>query len=167
MMGDSTQQWSWNRVKLAEPELAKSEMSVQEPSGPSGTFIGSGALFEGTLKLRGNFRIDSEFRGELRTEGKVVIGPSGSVVGDIHASDVEVFGAVLGDVSARRVLVLRPGSRLHGKVTTVCLEVERHAFFNGTTVMTEPQRLSGGRSLDTGATSGRTLGDESVESAGL
>jgi cytoskeletal protein CcmA (bactofilin family) len=150
-MGDTTQQWGWNRVKLAESDTDESVVSV--PSEPSGTFIGSGALFEGTLKLRGNFQIDSEFRGELRTEGKIVIGPSGSVVGDIRANEVEVLGAVLGDVSARRVLVLRAGSRLHGTVTTACLEIERHAFFNGTTVMTEPQRLPTGRAQDAASTS--------------
>jgi cytoskeletal protein CcmA (bactofilin family) len=163
MMGDTTHQWSWNRVKLGdETDLPENE-AVQEPSG---TYIGSGALFEGTLKLRGNFRIDSEFRGELRTDDKIVIGPSGSVVGDIHANEVEVFGAVLGDVSARRLLTLRSGSRLHGTVNTVCFEVERHAFFNGTTSMTEPQRQSAGRSPDVSAPTDIPSGMDDAETLG-
>lgn len=163
MMGDVTQQWGWNRVKVAEAALDEPEVSV--PSEPNGTFIGSGAMFEGTLKLRGNFRIDSEFRGELRTDGKIVIGPSGSVVGDIRANEVEVLGAVLGDVWARRVLILRAGSRLHGTVTTACLEMERHAFFNGTTVMTEPQRRSIARWSDTSANSSSAVNPNQAESS--
>jgi cytoskeletal protein CcmA (bactofilin family) len=150
MIGDATLQWDWKRIKLTRPELDESDLSAEEPSEPVGTFIGSGALFEGTLQLRRNFRIDSEFRGALRTDGKVVVGPLGAVVGDIQASDVEVFGAVVGDVSARREVILRAGSRLHGGVMTACLEIERHAFFSGNTVMTEPQRLSRSQSLDIG-----------------
>jgi cytoskeletal protein CcmA (bactofilin family) len=136
-MGNSTPQWNWNRVKVDASSIEAAEPVSSESNG---TYIGSGALFEGTLKLRGNFQIDSEFRGELRTEGKIVIGTSGSVVGDVWASEVEILGAVVGNVSARRLLTLRSGSRVHGKMTSVCIEMERHAFFNGTTVMTEPQR---------------------------
>ena len=157
-MGDRTLQWGWKSVKVAEPEFAESDISAQELSELPGTFIGSGALFEGTLKLRGNFQIDSEFRGELRTDGKVVVGPSGSVEGGINASDVEIFGAVLGDISARRELILRAGSRLHGRITTACLEIERHAFFSGTTAMTEPQTLSRRQSRDASAVSSTPIG---------
>ena len=152
-MGKGTLQRGWKNVKMTEPEFAEPDQSAQELSESSGTFIGSGALFEGTLKLRGNFQIDSEFRGEIRTDGKVVVGRSGSVEGDIHASDVEIFGAVVGDFSARRELTLHASSRLHGEITTACLEIERHAFFRGTTAMTEPQKLSRWQSRDASAVS--------------
>ncbi len=112
------------------------------PSRRTGTFIGSGALFEGTLTLRGDFRIDSEFRGELTTDGNIIVGPTGSVVGDIHAREVEILGAVVGDVSARRQLILHSGSRLHGGIETACLEIRKHAFFSGNTRMLEPQTTS-------------------------
>ena len=153
MMGDATQQWGWKRVKVAEPDVAELDVVAQKPSGPTGTFIGSGALFEGILKLRGNFQIDSEFRGALRTDGRIVVGPSGSVEGDIDANVVEVFGAVVGDISARRELILHANSRLHGGITTACLEIERYAFFSGTTTMTEPQKLARRQSRDASAVS--------------
>jgi cytoskeletal protein CcmA (bactofilin family) len=105
----------------------------------SGTFIESGAIFEGRLLLQGDFRIDSEFRGELKTDGIIVIGPDGSVIGDIRARGVEIHGAVLGDVVGRRQVLLRAGARLHGNIETACLEIEKHAFFQGGTTMTQPQ----------------------------
>jgi cytoskeletal protein CcmA (bactofilin family) len=148
MIGDAALQWDRKRVKLTRPKTGAPDASEQEPADSAETFIGSGALFEGTLQLRGNFRIDSEFRGALRTDGKVIVGPLGSIVGDIQASEVEIFGAVVGDVSARREVVLREGSRLHGGVTTACLEIERHSFFSGNSVMTEPQRQSRSASRD-------------------
>jgi len=149
-MEESTQQWGWKRMAVREPEIGAAEPSAHEGATEArSTFISSGAQFEGTLKLRGDFQIDSDFRGELRTDGKVVVGPSGSVEGNIHANEVEIIGAVVGDIAAKREVSLRAGSRLHGEVTTACLLIERHAFFCGTTAMTEPQRLSRGHVRDT------------------
>jgi cytoskeletal protein CcmA (bactofilin family) len=139
MPKDSLVQRGWKSVSMTEAESAPQVGT--ETARPSGTFIGAGALFEGTLHLQGDFRIDSEFRGELTTEGTIVVGPSGSVVGDLRAREVEVFGAVVGDIHARRQLVLRAGARLHGNIETACLEIERHAFFKGGTSMTEPQAI--------------------------
>lgn len=138
-MSNESVQWGWKSVNpKGEAELAPPEPE-DAPTRHAGTFIGSCALFEGSLSLTGDFRIDSEFRGELSTDGKIVVGPSGSVVGDIHAREVEVFGAVVGDVQARRELILHKGSRVHGDLETACLEIQRHAFFSGGTTMNEPQ----------------------------
>jgi cytoskeletal protein CcmA (bactofilin family) len=41
-------------------------------------------------------------------------------------------------VTARRMLILRANGRLHGDIETACLEVERHAFFQGGTKMIQP-----------------------------
>ena len=139
MSNHDRMQWGWKSVSTAEAASEPQESVAAERS--SGTFIGSGALFEGTLTLRGDFRIDSEFRGELATDGTIVVGPSGAVVGDMRAREVHVFGAVVGDISARRQLVLHAGARLHGNIETACLEIERHAFFKGATSMTEPQAM--------------------------
>jgi cytoskeletal protein CcmA (bactofilin family) len=135
-MSSDSVQWGWKSVN---PKGSPAPEVEEAPARHAGTFIGSGALFEGTLSLQGDFRIDSEFRGELCTDGKIVVGPTGSVVGDIHAREVEVLGAVVGNVSARRQLILHKGCRVHGDLETACLEVERHAFFQGATRMTEPQ----------------------------
>ncbi len=105
----------------------------------TGTFIGTGAQFKGTLRLTGNFCIDSDFQGSLTTDGCLTVGPSGSVEGDIHAREVIVEGAVVGNIAARRQLIVRASGRLHGDIETACLEIERHAFFNGRTTMTRPQ----------------------------
>jgi cytoskeletal protein CcmA (bactofilin family) len=105
----------------------------------TGTFIGTGALFQGTLRLTGDFAIDSDFQGSLNTDGCLTVGPSGSVEGDINAREVIVEGAVVGNIAARRQLIVRANARLHGDIETACLEIDRYAFFNGRTTMTRPQ----------------------------
>ena len=132
----------WDKVGLAKRfsrEVEESDPMPAEESGPDGTFISSGAMFEGTLSLQGDFLIDTEFRGELETDGRITVGPNGSVVGGIRGREVVIQGAVVGDVTAPRQLIVESSGKLHGDIETACLEIQKHAFFQGRTAMTLPQ----------------------------
>jgi cytoskeletal protein CcmA (bactofilin family) len=130
----------WNRVQIAEsPARAEADVRSSEDSRSGSTFIASGAIFEGTLTLKGNFRIDTEFRGELETDGTIIVGPQGTVVGNIRAREVVISGAVVGNVTAPRQLIVEATGKLHGDIETACLEIQKHAFFKGETSMTQPQ----------------------------
>jgi cytoskeletal protein CcmA (bactofilin family) len=133
----------WNRIQIAESPSDLDTGSCDEfrPSGGTtadGTFIASGAIFEGTLTLKGDFLIDTEFRGELETDGTITVGLAGTVVGCIRAREVVIRGAVVGDVAAPRQLIIEATGKLHGDIETACLEIKKHAFFKGATTMTQP-----------------------------
>lgn len=137
---------TWNRIHLAETSVAPSpdpdpiaDEHRSEDSGSEETFIASGAIFEGTLTLKGDFRIDTEFRGELETDGTITVGPEGTVVGNIRAREIVIRGAVVGNVFAPRQLVVEASGKLHGNIETACLEIQKHAFFKGSISMTQPQ----------------------------
>jgi cytoskeletal protein CcmA (bactofilin family) len=158
----------WDKVGLAKRfsrETAEGEPAPAEDSAPNGTFISSGAIFEGTLSLQGDFHIDTEFRGELETDGRITVGPNGSVVGDLRGREVVIRGAVVGDVTAPRQLIVEAGGKLHGDIETACLEIQKHAFFQGRTAMTLPQvgRLA---ALDAANESAGATADAANESAG-
>jgi cytoskeletal protein CcmA (bactofilin family) len=104
-----------------------------------GTFVFQGADFEGTLRLRESFRIDSEFRGEIVSEGTVTVGESAGVEARIRAREVIIDGSVVGNVSASRQLIIRSKGRLHGDVETPCLEIAKGAVFNGRMTMVRPE----------------------------
>jgi cytoskeletal protein CcmA (bactofilin family) len=139
----------WTRVVASEDSAQTIDAAPSSPgtgtaaqpirSVADGTFIGSGALFEGTLTLRGDFKIDTDFRGELETDGTITIETSGSVVGSIRAREVIIRGAVMGNVTAPRQLVVESTGKLHGDIETACLEIQKHAFFQGNTKMSLPQ----------------------------
>jgi len=117
----------------AEPNRRESQGDAHN------TFVFQGAEFEGTLRLRESFRIDSEFRGEIFSQGSVTIGEAAGVEARIHAREVIIDGAVVGNVSASRQLILRSTGRLHGDVETPCLEIEKGAVFNGRMTMVRPE----------------------------
>jgi cytoskeletal protein CcmA (bactofilin family) len=138
---DGSIRQGWNRVRMTEdPEQGELGTASSEDGIGSQrkTFITAGAIFEGTLSLKGDFHIDAEFHGELVTDGTITVGPEGSVVGDIRAREIVIRGAVVGNVSATRQLILEANAKLHGDIETACLEIQRHAFFRGTTAMIQP-----------------------------
>ena len=143
MADDEATRPRWGRVRMAEARAegdpdGEAEDTQAQAAAPRRTFIASGAVFDGTLTLKGDFVIDTEFRGELETDGSITIGPNGSVVGDIRGREVVIQGAVVGNVTAPRQLIVEPNGRLHGDIETACLEIQKRAFFCGKTTMIEP-----------------------------
>lgn len=124
------------REPLVAPET---EPEPEKPqSSASSTFVDEGAEFEGTLRLTGTFRIDAEFRGEIISDGTVIIGESAGVQAHVRAREVVIAGALVGDVHAARMLAIRATGRLQGDVEAPCLEIERGGYLNGTTRMVHP-----------------------------
>ncbi len=113
--------------------------TASEESRLNGTFIDQGAEFEGTLRLSDSFRIDTEFRGEIVSAGRVLVAESAGIQANIRAREVVIAGAVVGNVTAGRQVIIRANGRLHGDIETPCLELEKGAFFNGRTKMARPE----------------------------
>jgi cytoskeletal protein CcmA (bactofilin family) len=138
---DAAKDWVRKTMGTTEAETPAPAPHEERESAPatSSTFIDAGAEFEGTLRLTGAFRIDADFRGEIESDGTVIIGEGAGVEAALRAREVVIAGAVVGDVQASRLLSIRGTGRLHGRVETPCLEVERGALFNGTTAMAHPE----------------------------
>ena len=134
-------QTGWVSRQLDSEQTGASADSGARESQAGGhrTFVFQGAEFEGTLRLGASFRIDSDFRGEIVSEGTVTVGPAGGVEATIRAREVVITGAVVGNVTASRQLIIRSGGRLHGDVETPCLEIEKGAVFNGQMKMVRPE----------------------------
>jgi len=124
--------------EMADASASTASGAPSPTPASGGTFIASGACFEGTLSLRGDFTIDTEFQGEIETDGTITVGPEGSVVGNLRAREIVIQGAVVGNVAASRQLIVEASAKLHGDIETACLEIRKHAFFRGTTQMTQP-----------------------------
>jgi cytoskeletal protein CcmA (bactofilin family) len=136
------QQREWLKRPIGQNASEVPASGGAEPAELTRTFIDQGAAFSGTLRLHESLRLDAEFRGAIESEGTVVIGETAGVEADIRAREVVILGAVVGNVVATRQLTIRAGGRLHGDVETPCLEIEKHAFFNGRTTMARPERAA-------------------------
>ena len=99
--------------------------------------ISSGTDITGDIKSNGDIRIDGSLKGNLSTKGKVVIGPTGKVVGEVVCKNSEVSGIVEGKITVGQLLNLKASSKIIGDIVTSKLAVEQGALFSGTCKMSE------------------------------
>ncbi|MCK7535231.1 MAG: polymer-forming cytoskeletal protein [Marinilabiliales bacterium] len=61
--------------------------------------ISQGTEITGDVKSAGDIRIDGILNGNLVTKGKVVIGPTGRVKGEVECKNSEVSGLIEGKIT--------------------------------------------------------------------
>ena len=93
--------------------------------------IGVGTTIEGSINSNENIRFDGNLNGNLNTKGKVFIGQTGTVTGEIRCKNCEVEGVVDGKVVVEELLSLRSMSKLYGEIKTGKLAIEPGATFTG------------------------------------
>ena len=93
--------------------------------------IGVGTTIEGNLSSNENIRFDGILLGNLSTKGKVFIGRSGKVSGEIMCKNCEVEGVVEGKMDIEELLSLRSMSRIYGEIKTSKLAIEPGAILTG------------------------------------
>jgi len=112
--------------------MFNSKESKPSESGISGTNqIMSGTNLTGDVVCDGNIRIDGTLKGNLVAKGKVVIGPSGLVDGEINCQNADISGTVKAKVTVSELLTLKATAKLSGDISTNKLAIEPGANFTG------------------------------------
>jgi len=105
--------------------------------------ISNGTEITGDVKSNGDIRIDGLLTGNLTTKGKVVIGPTGKVKGEVYCKNSEVSGAVDGKICVSQLLTLKTDSKISGDILTFKLSIEPGAKFTGNCKMSESENNDG------------------------
>lgn len=90
---------------------------------------------KGDIDSIADFRLDGHLIGNFTSKGKLVIGPAGSVTGDINCKNVDVEGRVDGKVFVEEILSVKAKANIHGEVSCGKLAVEPGAEFSASCVM--------------------------------
>jgi cytoskeletal protein CcmA (bactofilin family) len=102
---------------------------------PSINLLGSGTIVKGEIKLIGDFRIDGTFIGMINCKGKVVVGPTGIIDGEIICQNADFSGEIKATVKVSELLTLKESAKFSGDITTSKLAIEPGAKFSGTCIM--------------------------------
>ena len=94
--------------------------------------ISAGTVIKGEIQSPYDLRIDGTFEGKIQTKGRVVVGESAIIKGDIICENVDLWGIVEGDLFVKDTLALKEGCKMNGNINISRLEVELGATFNGT-----------------------------------
>lgn len=90
----------------------------------------------GELITDSNIRIDGEVHGNITCAGKVVIGESAYIKGNLTCNEADVEGKIEGDIQVDVLLVLREKSKIVGNINTTKIEINQGAIFLGNCNMT-------------------------------
>lgn len=97
--------------------------------------IGRGTTLKGDIESESNFRIDGRLYGNLNIEGKLVIGKSGYIEGEVICGDADVEGSFKGKFKVNKCLHLKSTSQISGAIITEQLVMEAGATLNATCQM--------------------------------
>lgn len=102
---------------------------------PAVNMIGKGTSIKGDIRSDGDFRVDGILLGSVQSTGKIVVGVSGSIEGDITCQNADISGNVKAIIKVKELLSMKATSRVTGEIYTGKLAIEPGAKFSGTCSM--------------------------------
>lgn len=104
---------------------------TMEPESNSINIITAGTLIKGDITASGDFRLDGTLEGNIQLNGKLVVGDSGVVNGNILCVNANIIGTVNGNLSVKELLSLNATARVKGDILINKLSIEPGAVFTG------------------------------------
>jgi cytoskeletal protein CcmA (bactofilin family) len=93
--------------------------------------IGIGTKITGDVNSNGDIRVDGSLTGKLITKGKVVIGETGKVKGEINCKNSDVEGSIEGKITVSQLLSLKAKAKIQGDIIATKLAIEPGCQFSG------------------------------------
>lgn len=120
----------------------KAETAVATPNATGTSTIIPNCHISGTFKSEGNIRLEGSVEGKIICKGKVVIGESGKVEGDIECVDADISGTIIGNISASGIVNINKGGNVNGDITAENIKMDLGAKFIGRSLMkTQPSQI--------------------------
>ena len=93
--------------------------------------ITDGTVIKGDIIATGDFRLDGTLQGNIQINGKLVIGDSGIVNGNVLCQNANIIGTVNGNLSVKELLSLHTSACVRGDILINKLSIEPGAVFTG------------------------------------
>lgn len=107
-----------------------------EPAEVAVNRIVAGTIIKGDIETNSDFRFEGSLTGNLNTKGKLIIGATGEVKGEIKCKNCDVEGKIEGKITVSELLTLKATSVIDGDIDAKRLAIEPGAKFTGNCQMT-------------------------------
>ena len=88
-------------------------------------------VIHGEITTQGTIRVDGRLEGQLHRADTLIVGRTGSIVGDVEAREVIVAGAVDGNILADVRVEIQPTGSVHGDVRASVMRLDEGGTVNG------------------------------------
>ncbi len=91
--------------------------------------IANGTTFKGDIQTDSDLRIDGVLNGTIQSKGKVIVGETGQMEGEIQCKNADISGKVNANIKIAESLTLKSSAKVNGEVLTKKLSIEEGAIF--------------------------------------
>lgn len=106
-----------------------------EVESPVINLIGNGTMIKGDIQANGDMRIDGSLIGSVHAKGKVVIGTTGNVEGEISCASADFSGTVKAKITVSDLLIMKATAQVTGELKVGKLAIEPGAKYSGNCTM--------------------------------
>ena len=97
-----------------------------------GTIIGKGTVINGNMESDATLlRVDGKVNGDVTTKGELVVGPQGSITGEIKAGALSISGSVRGNVTSDTTVDILTKGSLIGDVDCKGITIDHDCIIQG------------------------------------
>jgi cytoskeletal protein CcmA (bactofilin family) len=86
--------------------------------------------------------VDGIIKGNVRIQGKLVVGPTGSVEGEVVAAEASIAGKVRGSLEVKGLTTLAQTAQVQAELYTGQISIEAGAQFSGNCHMGPKEPIS-------------------------
>lgn len=119
----------------------KNSKTPENPLGKTNRIV-QGTTIKGDIETKEDFRLDGILIGNYTSTGKLVIGTTGQVQGDIKCKNVDVEGKYTGKLEVEELLTVKSSAHIKGDVLVGRLSIEPGAVFEATCAMKSQQKTN-------------------------
>ena len=95
------------------------------------TVLEPGASVSGKLVYDSPVKIDGRFKGEIKANALLVLGPEAEVAAKIAAGQLRIEGSLVGTVRVDGWIEIMPGGRFQGEIESGRLKIYAGGVFEG------------------------------------
>lgn len=132
--------------------MFKSQSKMAKSSDSDGVLrnhLAAGTSVKGDIVTTGDIRIDGNVDGSVVADGKLVVGNTGKITGNIQATTSNVSGAIEGVMDVAEMLKVQATGKISGEITYGKLMVEPGAELEGRlTIKGKVKAIANGQQSD-------------------
>lgn len=99
------------------------------------SIIGADMVLDGNITAKESIRIEGTIKGDVSSEGTLVISPAGKITGNIKGSNIMVGGTIEGDMTSDGRIEVAASGKIIGNIRTKSLIIDENAVFQGQCTM--------------------------------
>jgi cytoskeletal protein CcmA (bactofilin family) len=129
-------------------------------------FVGNGTTLTGEANFKGMLRVDGHLSGRVSSQdGTLIVSTGGQVDADVEVSVAQIYGTVVGNITATKRIELGRVAKVTGDIQTPALVIEQGAVFEGSCRMQQIKDAQAAQDGRTASASGGTSSTSATASS--